>query len=163
MKRIVNVEDVPRERVAHGDRFEVEDGAIGPLVGAKQLGCSILVVPPGKRAYPFHCHHVNEEMFVVLKGRGVVRIGDEEHPIREGDVIATPAGGRETAHQIVNTSDEELRYLALSTMVPADVVEYPDSDKVAAYVGSAPGGDPAARTFAWRGRLGAKLDYWEGE
>lgn len=163
MKPIINLDEVPLDRYAHGDRFEVRDGGIGPLVGAKQLGYSLLVVPPGKRAYPFHCHHVNEEMFLILEGEGVVRIGEQEYPIRKGDVIAAPAGGRATAHQIVNTSDEELRYLAVSTMLPTEVVEYPDSSKVAVYVGSAPGEDPSKRTFNYRGRLGEKLDYWDGE
>ena len=160
---ILNLEDVTFERVVHGDRFEAADGAVGHAIGAKLLGCSYIVVPPGKRAYPFHCHHVNEEMFFVVSGRGIVRIGDTEHPIREGDVIAAPAGGAATAHQIINTSQEELRYLALSTMIPTEVVEYPDSSKVAVYVGSAPGESAAARTFNHRGRLGPKLEYWDGE
>jgi uncharacterized cupin superfamily protein len=163
MKPIINLEDLALERLSHGEKFEVLDGAIGQGIGAKQLGYSLAVVPPGKRAYPFHCHHVNEEMFFVIEGRGMLRIGEREYPIRKGDVIAAPPGGRETAHQIVNTSNEELRYLVVSTMIPADVVEYPDSDKVGVYVGSAPGGDPTKRTFSHRGRLGPGLDYWDGE
>lgn len=163
MRRVINLDEVKLDRFTHGDKFETLDGAVGPQVGARQLGCSLNVVPPGKRAYPFHCHHVNEELFVVLQGSGSVRIGDREFPIRAGDVIGAPAGGRETAHQIVNTSGEELRYLSISTMIPTEVVEYPDSDKVAVHVGSAPGEDPGARTFSFRGRLGPKLDYWDGE
>lgn len=122
-----------------------------------------MVVPPGKRAYPYHCHHVNEELFVILSGTGVLRFGGDEHPVREGDVIAAPAGGRETAHQLVNTGDVDLRYLAISTMLPTEVVEYPDSNKVAVYVGSAPGESAEKRTMNYRGRLGPQLAYWEGE
>jgi uncharacterized cupin superfamily protein len=163
VKPIVNLDELSPEHVSHGDKFEVLDGPIGSVVGAKQLGYSLAIVPPGKRAYPFHCHHVNEEMFLVLEGQGMVRIGEHEHPIRKGDVIAAVAGGRETAHQIVNTSDRELRYLMVSTMVPAEVVEYPDSSKVGVYVGAAPGGDAKKRTFSHRGRLGPALGYWDGE
>ena len=163
MKPIINLEDVALEPFSHGEKFHVMDGPVGAVVGAKQLGYSLAVVPPGKRAYPFHAHHVNEEMFLVLEGRGVVRIGDREYPIRKNDVIAAPAGGKDTAHQIVNTSSEELRYLMVSTMLPTEVVEYPDSSKVAVYVGSAPGDDPAKRSFHYRGRLGPLLDYWDGE
>ncbi len=163
MKPIINIDQVPVEYASHGERFEVYDGALAAAVGANQLGYSLAIVPPGKRAYPFHCHHVNEEMFFIIKGKGVVRIGDQEYPVREGDIIAAPAGGRETAHQIVNTSDEELRYLMVSTMIPAEVVEYPDSSKVAVYVGSASGGDPSRRSFNHRGRLGPEVDYWDGE
>jgi len=163
VKPILNIDEVAFERVEHGERFEASDGPIGPEVGAKKLGYSYMVVQPGKRAYPFHCHHVNEEMFFVIAGRGKVRIGEAEYPIRAGDVIAAPAGGKETAHQIINTSNEELRYLSVSTMIDAEVVEYPDSSKVAVYVGSASGGDPKARTFSHRGVLGPEVDYWDGE
>jgi len=163
MKPIVNLDEVVLRRLSHGDKFEVLEGPISAAAGAKQLGYSIAVVPPGKRAYPFHCHHVNEEMFFVLEGSGVLRLGEAEYPIRKGDVIAAPAGGRETAHQIVNTSSGELRYLMISTMLPTDVIEHPDSDKVAIFVGGAPGYDADRRTFNYRGRLGPKCDYWEGE
>ncbi len=163
MNPIINLDQVVFERFSHGDTFETLDSPIGPTIGAQKLGCSLNVVPPGKRAYPFHCHHVNEEMFVILDGRGIVRIGDREYPIRKGDVIAAPAGGRDTAHQIINTSDQDLRYLSMSTMLPTEVVEYPDSGKVMVCVGSAPGEDPGKRSFNYRGRLGPPLDYWEGE
>jgi uncharacterized cupin superfamily protein len=163
VKPILNLDDVKLDPYSHGDKFEVRDGTIGAVIGAKQLGYSLAVVPPGKRAYPFHCHHVNEEMFFVVEGHGTLRVGDREYPIRKGDVIAAPAGGADTAHQIVNTSDRELRYLMVSTMIATEVVEYPDSKKVGIYVGSPPGGDPEKRTFNHRGRLGPNLDYWDGE
>ncbi|MBI2376913.1 MAG: cupin domain-containing protein [Deltaproteobacteria bacterium] len=162
-KPIINIDDVPLETFSHGSKFEVQDGAIAPHIGGQLLGYSLAVVPPGKRAYPFHCHHVNEEMFFVLEGRGTLRFGAEEHPIRKGDVIAAPPGGRETAHQLVNTGTDPLRYLMVSTMLSTEVVEYPDSEKVGVYVGSPPGGDPSARSFNFRGRLGPTVDYWEGE
>jgi uncharacterized cupin superfamily protein len=166
MKRIINLDELAFEHIAHGEKFETLDSPIGPVVGARQLGYSFNIVPPGKRAWPFHCHHVNEEMFFIIEGSGIVRIGDREYPIRKGDVIAAPAGGRDTAHQIVNTSNEELRYLCVSTMLPTEVVEYPDSDKVMVRVESAKvsdPGDPDARSFSFRGRMGPTLDYWEGE
>jgi uncharacterized cupin superfamily protein len=163
MKPIINLDDVALEDQAHGDRFACRDGSVGAAIGARLLGCSLTVVPPGKRAWPFHNHHVNEEMFVILSGTGSVRFGDQVHPIRAGDVIAAPPGGTATAHQIVNDSDGELRYLAISTMIPSEVLEYPDSGKVAIYVGSAPGQDPAPRTIDFRGHLGARAGYWDGE
>lgn len=53
--------------------------------------------------------------------------------------------------------------LCVSTMIDTEVLEYPDSDKVAIYVGSAPGEAAEKRTFNHRGRLGLALDYWDGE
>jgi uncharacterized cupin superfamily protein len=153
MHPIINLDQVEFEDIGHGDKFAARDGQVAAPIGAKQLGCSLIVVPPGKRAYPLHCHHINEEMFVVLDGSGTVRIGESEHPIRTGDVIACPAGGAATAHQIINTSDRELRYLAISTMIAAEFLEYPDSGKIGIN----------GIDYKFRGRLGARLDYWDGE
>jgi uncharacterized cupin superfamily protein len=160
---IINLDAVPLEHHTHGEKFEARYGHVAPLVGARQLGAGYHVVPPGKRAWPFHNHHINEELFVILAGEGVVRIGERELPIRAGDVIAAPPGGRDTAHQIINTSSAELRYLCISTMVKAEIVEYPDANKLAAYAGKAPGGEDTQPTFYFRGRLGEATEYWDGE
>lgn len=132
-------------------------------VGAKKLGYNVTAVPPGKRAFPFHNHQVNEEMFFVLAGSGEVRIGAETFPIRKGDIIACPAGGLDTAHQIVNTGSEELRYLAVSTQQSPEVAEYPDTGRFGVLAELAPdvGGTPRMLMFV--GREVHSLNYWEGE
>jgi len=120
-------------------------------------------VPPGKRAWPFHNHPAKEEMFLVLQGSGEVRIGEARYPIRTGDVIACPAGGRETAHQIINIGTGELRYLAVSTQHRLELAQYPDSGKfaLAAEVGTAPDGKP--QRFIFVGRESQSIDYWDAE
>jgi|SRR5579883_639434 len=145
------------------ERFEARQGMISERIGARKLGYNITAVPPGKRAWPIHHHRVNEEMFFVLEGSGEVRIGDSRYPIRRGDFIACPAGGRDTAHQIINTGTEELRYLAVSTQSSPEVVEYPDSGKFAVNVelGIAP--DGKRQRFIFVGRESLSLEYWEGE
>jgi uncharacterized cupin superfamily protein len=62
-------------------------------------------------------------MFVALQGSGEVRIGETVYPIRSGDLIACPPGGKETAHQIVNTGADELHYLAVSTKLSPEIAE----------------------------------------
>ena len=120
-------------------------------------------MPPGKRAWPFHNHHINEELFIILDGEGTVRIGESAHPVRTGDVIGAPPGGKETAHQLVNTGTRDLRYLCVSTKIPSEIVEYPDSGKIAAYAGTSPLERDENVTFHYRGRLGAPAEYWDGE
>jgi uncharacterized cupin superfamily protein len=119
------------------------------LIGAQKLGYNITAVPPGKRAAPFHSHPAKEEMFFVLQGSGEVRIGEARYPLRTGDIIACTAGGKETAHQIINTGTEELRYLAVSTEHRLEMAQYPDSRKFAvrADVGTAPDGTPQRVVF----------------
>ena len=131
----------------------VMSARLGPLIGAERLGCSLAVVPAGKTMFPYHLHHANEEMFVVLAGQGTLRHEGEEYPIRQGDVIAAPVG---STHQIKNTSDEELRYLSISTMIWPEVCEYPDSDNIY----SIPGPDLTGRHVAHRDDMKA---YWAGE
>lgn len=48
-------------------------------------------------------------------------------------MIACAVGGPETAHQIVNTSNAELKYLAVSTRLSPEVCDYPDSEKFGVY------------------------------
>ena len=145
------------------EKFDARMGYIGPRIGARKLGYNVTAVPPGKRAFPFHNHRVNEEMFFVLQGTGEVRIGADTYPIRVGDVIACPAGGPETAHQIVNTGTEELRYLAVSTKLSPEVAEYPDSGKFGVLAELPPDADGRPQRFMYVGRAGDSLDYWEGE
>jgi uncharacterized cupin superfamily protein len=151
--RVVNIDDVPLEHSANGRSFESRSARIGARLGAKALGYSYDVVPPGKRSCPFHSHRGEEEMFFIVRGTGLLRYGAETRPLRAGDVICCPTGGPETAHQIVNDSDSELAYLSVSTNLPVEVCEYPDSGKIGAF-----GGGLRHMT-----RAGDTLDYWLGE
>ena len=144
------------------ERFESRMGAVSTRIGARLLGYNITAVPPGKRAFPLHNHHANEEMFFILAGSGELRVGPEVWSIRAGDFIANPPGGPELAHQIINTGTEELRYLAVSTMITPETVEYPDSGKIATYSRqTAP--DGSQRVAVHIGNASESVDYWEGE
>ena len=142
---------------ATAERYDLRWGEVASRIGARQLGCNPTVVAAGKRACPFHSHRAEEEMFVILDGGGELRYGDARYPVRAGDIIACPTGGKETAHQIINTGATEMRYLAISTVAPAEVCEYPDSDKFGAFA------DSAAARFRHIGRMADVRDYWEGE
>lgn len=144
------------------ERFSSRMGVVGGRIGARMLGYNITAVPPGKRAFPLHNHHANEEMFFILQGSGELRVGDEHYRLRVGDFVASPPSGPELAHQIINTGTEELRYLAVSTMLTPEAVEYPDSKKVALLSRqTAPDGSP--RLVRHIGRSDTSIDYWDGE
>ena len=162
---ILNIAELEYHPWGRGERFAARIGAIGSRLGAQKLGYNLTVLPPGKRAFPFHSHRVNEEMFFVVEGEGEVRIGEARYPIRSGDVIACPSGGPETAHQIVNTSQAaELKYLAVSTRLSPEIAEYPDSGKFGVLAEFPPGADGRPQMLRFIGRTQATLDdYWEGE
>lgn len=168
---IINIADIelqprPPAFAATGpaaERYDARMGMIAARLGAQKLGYNITAVPPGKRAFPRHNHRVNEEMFFVLEGTGNIHIGDNHYPIRAGDVIACPPGGPETAHQIVNTGTDTLKYLAVSTKLSPEIAEYPDSGKfgVLAEFPSRP--DEKPQMFRFIGRASQQVDYWDGE
>lgn len=158
---ILNLNDVELKVQKHGATFEARLGAIANRLGAKKLGYRLVVVPPGKKAWPYHCHHANEEMFLILEGEGTLRYAGAAYSIHSGDVICT-LPGPDTAHQIINTSSSDLRYLAVSTMEEPDVMEYPDSNKIVIFAGSPPGGDKSKRTLSLTTR-DTTINYWDDE
>jgi uncharacterized cupin superfamily protein len=156
---IIHIDEVPLTDRGNGKQFAVKWGRVGALLGLNGLGCAVHVVPPGKKAFPFHRHHVMDELFFVVSGTGEYRFGDETLPIRGGDIIAAPAGTQ--AHQLVNTGPDDLRYLGISTMGGVDVVDYPDSKKIAVAAGIRDG-DFKTATYVGLGRI-APADYFDGE
>ncbi len=171
LKPVINIAEVALEPWPPGmalsgtaaDRYEAKMGAIGIRIGAQKLGYNITAVPPGKSAFPLHNHRANEEMFFILSGTGELRVGDQTYPVHVGDVIACPPGGTERAHKITNTGAEELRYLAVSTKLSPEVVDYPDSGKFGVLAELDPGADGKPQRFVFVGRGDQSLNYWEGE
>ncbi len=159
---VITIAQLTMSRQTHSADFDASFAAITSLGGASGLGARLVDVPPGKRAWPFHAHHANDEMFVILRGAGLLRLGQGEWPVREGDVAICPAGGSEAAHQLI-AGDTGLRYIAISTMREPDVITYPDSGKIAVFAGAAPGGDKAMRRLEGVWKTSDAVDYWDGE
>lgn len=169
MKPVINLAEIELSPLPAGiappesmtDRYDPRMGSIGTRIGAQKLGYNVTALAPGKRGFPRHNHRVNEEMFFVLEGAGEIRIGDTVYPIQAGDVIACPPGGPEAAHQITNTGEVELRYLAVSTKMLPEIVQYPDSGKfgILAEFTGAPGEKP--KGFRFVSRESDSLPYWE--
>ena len=160
---IINLADVALRDHRQGDKYEAKLGRIGAMIGGQKLGCQLHVVPPGKSAFPCHVHHVNEEMVLVLDGEGTYRCGTDIYPVKAGDVISAPAGDVERPHQMINSSEKELRYLVFSTRLDPEVVEYPDSGKFAVSSMVPPDKGLLGARLAYIGRKENSLDYWDGE
>jgi len=119
---------------------------------ASKLGCAVDVVPPGQQSCPYHFHHAQEEMFIVLEGRGTLRVAGERLAVQAGDVIFIPPGP-DYPHHLLNTSQSPLKYLSISTRETPEICVYPDSNKASAW----------AKDVDLRQRPGQALDYWDGE
>lgn len=152
---------IPLEAPA-GSGYAADLAPLGAALGLTKLGCSVITVPAGHRAFPFHAHHANDELFVVLEGEGELRLGEARRPLRAGDVVGCPAGGAETAHQIRNSGAGVLRYVAVSTMLDPEVAEYPDSGKIGV-LSLGEGRDFFTARLRHVCRPEDGRDYWEGE
>lgn len=160
---IISLDSLTLTRQSHGDRFDAAFASLTAGTGAQHLGARLVEVPPGKRAWPLHCHYNNDEIFVILSGSGQLREGSRTTPVSAGQVLVCPAGGPDAAHQLINDGTAPLRYLAVSSMREPDIMEYPDSSKLVAFAGAAPGGDKSKRRLSLTQYRGPEVDYWEGE
>jgi len=159
---LVNLNSLDFTPNTHGETFKGLHASVGRALGARKLGCRVTILPPGKAAWAFHAHLVNEELFFFLQGRGNLRFGESSVPVKEGDFVVCPPG-KDSAHQLMNDGTEDLLYLAVSTMEEPDIVHYPDSGKVGVFAGSPPGGPKKLRTLSGFFREADAVDYWEGE
>jgi len=148
---VINVAEVAEVAHLRGEHW---GGAYKPLTpwmeaAGRRLGVSQSRLPPGRTTCPFHYHQLEDEVFFVLSGRGVLRYGDDLRELRPGDCVSCPAGTK-IAHQIANPYDEDLVYLAIGPNDPNEVAVYPDTGKV------------MVRSL---GRVGflREADYYDGE
>jgi uncharacterized cupin superfamily protein len=144
---IVNLDDVPAERLERA-RVQRTRRNLGRAAGSVTTGMQHVEVEPGKESTAQHCHSLEEEIFVVLDGEGVVVLGKDQVPVRSGHVVARPAGTG-VAH-VFRAGEPGLTYLAYGTREPGDVCFYPRSSKV------------SFRGIGVIARL-EQLEYWDGE
>lgn len=162
-KNIVNINELTWDSNAHDD-FTYQYSQLSSAASGELLGASIYKVMPGKKIFPYHYHYhyANEEAVFVLEGSGTLRMNNEMILIKQGDYITFPVG-KNYAHQIINTSDELLILLCVSTMNHPDIVEYPDSNKIGVTAGVAPGGETKKILLKARYRKQDEVDYYDGE
>jgi uncharacterized cupin superfamily protein len=161
-RHVINVDEADGAEKLTGSRFGFRFRGLAEPAGGRGIGASWYEVPPGRAAFPFHFHCLNEEAMFVLEGQGTLRIGQDRIAIRAGDWISFPVGP-DTAHQVINTGTAPLRLLALSTKINGDVVGYPDSKKLAATAsppGAGRGDKPWIRVLV---QEGTSVDYFYGE
>ncbi len=56
--------------------------------------------------------HDPQQIYVITKGQGRMRVGEEERDVREGHLVFIPPN---TEHGIVNTGDGTLTYISAAT------------------------------------------------
>jgi uncharacterized cupin superfamily protein len=127
----------PRNVVAMSEVTPILDGRarrLGMAAGAVATGLNHVVLKAGQDGAPAHCHSLEEEIFVVLEGDGVLELwapgekAPSEHPLSAGDVFSRPAGTG-VAHAL-RPGESGLTFLAYGTREPGDMCFYPHQGRV---------------------------------
>jgi uncharacterized cupin superfamily protein len=111
---------------------------VGAAAGSQELGAALYELAPGGSVSPYHCHHANEELAVVLAGRPALRRPDGVRRLEPGAVVAFPAG-RDGAHRFSNPGPEVARVLIVSTMRFPEVAEHVSTGTTLVLTGPAEG------------------------
>jgi mannose-6-phosphate isomerase-like protein (cupin superfamily) len=98
-------------------------GQVSRLLFAPQLGSAKLAVTwvrgePGSQQ-GLHAHDHSEQIYVVIRGRGLMIVDDEALEIEAGSAVLIQAGAK---HAIRNTGIEPLEYIsATAPPFPAEI------------------------------------------
>jgi uncharacterized cupin superfamily protein len=109
--------------------------------GLTQFGAFTETLPPGGKSAFKHGHATEDEMVYILDGTATVFEGDCAHQLTTGDK-ATFKAGTQVGHCVQNNSAAPLIYLVIGTRNTADVVTYPDHERVLHF-----SRDPVARRY----------------
>ena len=126
---VKNVHVVEGQKVNRdGNEFTIK-----PVIPAEEVSkCRVnfIEVEPGNFAFGYHYHEVNEEVFYIISGTGIVRTINGDVTVKAGDAITFPTGEK-GSHVIRNGSKtEKLVYIDFDTASIAEVVHFPDMNKV---------------------------------
>jgi uncharacterized cupin superfamily protein len=144
---VVNLDDAEHFRWGEGSFGSLRTN-LGAAIGSAGTGIKHIRIDPGKLGAPLHCHTLEEELFVILDGEGLLLLDQEETPVRRGHVVSRPAGSG-VSHTF-RAGEAGLELLAYGTREPGDICYYPASNKV------------SFRGIGLIARL-EQLEYWDGE
>jgi uncharacterized cupin superfamily protein len=126
MPEVYSLDAVPDEYVDDPRcESQLKTKYLGALAGSERIYLNIDYVKPGAKSAKYHSHSSQEEFFLILRGRGNVRIQERIVPVKQGDFFAKPAGMM-IAHQFINDGEEVLEILDCGLNAKNDLIEYPD-------------------------------------
>jgi mannose-6-phosphate isomerase-like protein (cupin superfamily) len=87
------------------------DGVTGPWE------CVDYMTIPAGTQFGRHIHDGSEELYVIVKGRGIALLDDEEHPVGPGDYLMLRDRG---CHGLRNDGPEDIELLCVCIYLGAD-------------------------------------------
>jgi len=86
--------------------------------GSRNLSITWVNCDPGSEQ-AVHSHRHNEQVYVIVRGAGLMTVADEKRQVQAGMLVFVPA---RTGHAIRNTGNEPLVYVS-ATSPPFDPAE----------------------------------------
>ena len=83
---------------------------VGQDLGTTGCELSFQSLVPGQDSGFLHTHKTHEELYFILKGKGLYQVDGEEVPVTEGSIIRVAPEGRRA---LKNTGDDELLMLCV--------------------------------------------------
>lgn len=108
---------------------------LGDAGGLLQFGVHIESLPPGSMSSLRHWHETEDEFVLMLSGEVILHDNSGETRLVAGDAAAWPAGVP-NGHCLENRAAADATYLTVGTRNRADIVHYPDHDRVCHKVGA---------------------------
>ena len=75
-----------------------------------ELSITWVDVEPGAEQKPHS--HAPQQVYVITRGQGRIKVGEDEQDVREGQLVFIPPN---VEHRIVNTAEEALTYVSAAT------------------------------------------------
>jgi mannose-6-phosphate isomerase-like protein (cupin superfamily) len=105
MAEVIRLDD--REPFITADGSAIRELAGIPSGNAQNQSLAEATVPAGGDTIE-HYHRTSEEIYLFTRGRGRMRLGDDEFSVRAGDCVVIPPG---TRHKLWADADSELALL----------------------------------------------------
>jgi uncharacterized cupin superfamily protein len=111
-----------------------EDGGttrfLMPMLGVGRAFFRVEIIPPGKASARLHSHSAVDEYYLILEGRGTLRMASHHRPVAAGDLIAKPTGPDLTSHIVADVGESvtilDMEIWPDTSFQTKDFVHYPD-------------------------------------
>jgi mannose-6-phosphate isomerase-like protein (cupin superfamily) len=104
---------------AHGAETEISFARVLERGAGNLRFIDLSVLAPGADIGRHTHAHDNEELYVVVAGKGLMSLDGEEFEVAPGDVVVNRPGG---THALVNTGSEDLRIVVIEVTQPQGAV-----------------------------------------
>ena len=108
---------------------------LGEFFELTNFGVNLTELKPGSVSALMHHHSQQDEFIYILAGEPTLRIGEVSHQLKPGDCCGFKAGTG-VAHQLVNETDNLVKYLEIGDRAPCDQAEFPNDDLKASQLDS---------------------------